>query len=76
MSNWTITTRKPIKDNPNHHLWLNRKTWWIVLTMYNKDTHQTTRHRQSLRTGDLIIAKKRRDKVLASLYAKFGKEEK
>ena len=76
MSNWTVTVRRKNEMKPTHHLWLNRNIWWLVISLYNKETRKTMRHRQSLRTEDQAVAIKRRDKVPQALYAAYGKEEK
>lgn len=76
MSNWTVTVRRKNEMKPTHHLWLNRNIWWLVISLYNKETRKTMRHRQSLRTEDQAVAIKRRDKVLQALYAAYRKEEK
>ena len=76
MSNWTVTVRRKNEMKPTHHLWLNRNIWWLVISLYNKETRKTMRHRQSLRTEDQAVAIKRRDNVLQALYAAYGKEEK
>ena len=76
MSNWTVTVRRKNEMKPTHHLWLNRNIWWLVISLYNKETRKTMRHRQSLRTEDQAVAIKRRDKVLQALYAAYGKKEK
>ena len=76
MSNWTVTVRRKNEMKPTHHLWLNRNIWWLVISLYNKETRKTMRHRQSLRTEDQAVAIKRRDKVLQALYAASGQEEK
>lgn len=74
MSNWIITVRKKNEQKPTHHLFRNHGRWWIVLSLYNKETHQKARHRQNLRTADQETAIKRRDKVLQALYSKYEKE--
>lgn len=75
MSNWTIISRPTDRKKQNHHIWQNRGIWWIVFSLYNKDTNKTYRHRQSLRTRDEQVARRRRDIVLAALVNKYGREE-
>lgn len=53
------------KDNPDHHLWNNRGTWWCHFTLHRPD-YTSERIRVSLKTRDLIIARQRRDELLAS----------
>lgn len=76
MSNWTVISRPAYCKKQNHHIWKNRGIWWIVFSLYNKETRKTYRHRQSLRTRDEHVARRRRDAVLAALINKYGKEEK
>lgn len=76
MSNWIVISRYADRKKPNHNLWQNREIWWIVFSLYNKDTHKTYRHRQSLRTRDEDVARRRRDSVLAALVNKYGQEVK
>ncbi|MFT5466938.1 MAG: hypothetical protein ACI8UO_002040 [Verrucomicrobiales bacterium] len=53
-------------DNPNHHLWNNRGTWWCHFTLHKPD-YTTERVRISLKTQDLENARKRRDKLLTAI---------
>ena len=53
-------------SNPNHHLWNNRGTWWCHFTLHKAD-YTAERVRVSLKTHNLEVARKRRDKVLASI---------
>ena len=39
-------------DSPNHHLWLNRRTWWVAFTVI-LDGYRQERVRRSLGTRDL-----------------------
>jgi hypothetical protein len=50
-------------DSPNHHLWLNRRTWWVAFTVI-LDGYRQERVRRSLGTRDLPTARERRDAVL------------
>lgn len=53
-------------DNPNHHLWNNRGTWWAHFTLHRSD-YTAERVRVSLRTRDLDEARLRRDEVLGAI---------
>ncbi len=53
-------------DNPNHHLWNNRGTWWCHFTVHRPD-YTAERVRVSLKTRDLETARTRRDELLAAL---------
>ena len=47
----------------NHHLWRNRRTWWIAFTVL-LDGYRQERVRRSLGTRDLETARIRRDALL------------
>ena len=49
----------------NHHLWLNQKVWWLVFTPYDAK-ERLPRIRRSLRTQDVIEARRLRDELLAA----------
>ena len=51
--------------NPNHHLWNNRGTWWCHFTLHKPD-YTAERVRVSLKTRDLLLARSRRDSLLAA----------
>lgn len=53
-------------DNPDHHLWNNRGTWWCHFTVHHSD-YTSERLRVSLKTSDLETARTRRDELLASI---------
>lgn len=61
----TLATRLPA-DNPDHHLWNNRGTWWCHFTLHGSD-YTTERVRVSLRTREIAEARSRRDLLLQSL---------
>ncbi|MEM6915838.1 MAG: hypothetical protein AAF491_04655 [Verrucomicrobiota bacterium] len=50
-------------DNPNHHLWNNRGTWWCHYTIHRPD-YTSERIRVSLKTRELERARQRRDEIL------------
>ena len=50
-------------DGNNHHLWRNRRTWWIAFTVV-LDGYRQERVRLSLGTRDLETARVRRDELL------------
>ena len=59
-----------IQPHPNHHLWNNHGTWWIVFTPYGADgkpvlPRQRVRH--SLDTPNIDLARRRRDTLLTSV---------
>jgi hypothetical protein len=58
-------------SNQNHHLWCNNGTWWIHYTLHLPD-YTIRRVRESLRTRDVVIARHRRDRAIAGLYAEWG----
>ena len=53
-------------DNPNHHLWNNRGTWWCHFTLHKPD-YTTERVRISLKTRDIEEARLRRDRLLGAI---------
>lgn len=55
------------EDNPNHHLWNNRGTWWCHFTIHHGD-YTSERVRVSLKTRELECARRRRD----TLLGRFG----
>lgn len=50
----------------NHHLWNNRGTWWCHFTLHRPD-YTSERVRVSLRTRDVLEARRRRDQLLSVL---------
>ena len=54
------------EENPNHHLWNNRGTWWCHFTLHKPD-YTAERVRVSLKTRDLDVARSRRDELLAAI---------
>jgi hypothetical protein len=44
----------------NHHLWRNKRFWWTAFTVI-RDGYQQLRVRESLRTEDVAVARRRRD---------------
>ncbi len=51
------------EENPNHHLWNNRGTWWCHFTLHKPD-YTAERVRVSLQTSDVEEARCRRDELL------------
>ena len=52
--------------NPDHHLWNNNGTWWCHFTLHTASGTKQ-RVRSSLRTHDVVRARKRRDELLFRL---------
>ena len=50
----------------NHHLWRNGRFWWIAYTVII-DGWRQERIRHSLKTDDLVEARRRRDDLLAAV---------
>ena len=70
----TLAVRySPPNEDPsrvlNHHLWNNRGTWWCHFTLHRPD-YTAERVRVSLRTRDVIEARRRRDQLLSVLSRK------
>ncbi len=55
-------------ENPNHHLWNNRGTWWCHFTLHRSD-YTAERIRVSLKTHSLEEARNRRDELLTAVAA-------
>ncbi|MEM1444144.1 MAG: hypothetical protein AAGF67_17485 [Verrucomicrobiota bacterium] len=55
-------------ENPNHHLWNNRGTWWCHFTIHRPD-YTSERIRVSLRTREVERAREKRDEILKALCA-------
>jgi hypothetical protein len=51
------------RDNPNHHIWSNNGTWWLLLTMHLPD-YTKLRLRRSLKTDNIKVARRKRDQIL------------
>lgn len=54
--------------NANHHLWNNHGTWWVHATVIHRGLVQE-RVRRSLKTADVVEARRRRDLFLLDLAA-------
>jgi hypothetical protein len=48
--------------DPNHHLWRNGRLWWVAFTVHLPGW-QKERIRLSLRTADVVEARRRRDEL-------------
>ena len=55
-------------ENPNHHLWNNRGTWWCHFTLHRSD-YTAERVRVSLKTRNIDEARTRRDELLHAVAA-------
>ncbi len=53
------------RHGPNHHLYSNNGTWWLQVTVHRGPIAE--RVRRSLQTGDVDLARQRRDRVLATM---------
>ena len=62
-----ILSRRQKTTGPNHHLWNNHGTWWFHGTEHRPDG-TAVRIRVNLRTSELTVALRKRDKIL-STYA-------
>ena len=52
----------------NHHLWRNRRTWWVAFTVLH-DGPRKERIRRSLHTHDVELARLRRDAMMQEFAA-------
>ncbi|MFN6016821.1 MAG: hypothetical protein ACK49N_04525 [Verrucomicrobiota bacterium] len=64
-------TARRTPNNPNHHIWNNNGTWWCYFTLCSKAVG-SKRHRISLKTGDLNVARAKRDRILGAVAAHSG----
>ena len=64
-STGAVLASRGAQNNPDHHLWDNRGTWWCHFTLHKAD-YTSERIRVSLKTRDLLVARRRRDELLAS----------
>ena len=55
----------------NHHLWRNRRTWWVAFTVLHHG-HRQERIRRSLGTTDVEVARLRRDAMMQEFAALPG----
>ena len=55
----------------NHHLWRNRRTWWVAFTVVHAGYRQE-RVRRSLGTQDLELARARRDAMMREFAEQSG----
>ncbi len=58
------------KDNINHHIMLNRGTWWCNVTV-RTDSVTSERIRFSLKTKDVDKARTRRDRVFKGIMEHY-----
>lgn len=70
MTKFSVVIRNNSLSNPNHHIWLNRGNYFCNLMV--SDGLRLYRVRKSLKTSDVIIARKRRDKLIDSLKNETG----
>jgi hypothetical protein len=56
--------------NPDHHLWRNGRFWWVAFTLIH-DGWRQERVRRSLKTTDVVEARRRRD----AIFARYAAEE-
>ena len=61
-----LDPRAHVGVDPDHHLWQNRRTWWIAITLHLPDL-QVLRVRRSLGTRNLDEARRRRDAILEQI---------
>ncbi len=54
------------RGNPNHHLWNNNGTWYVHYTIA-EEGRSGERQRKSLGTKYLLEARRRRNRLFASL---------
>jgi len=52
--------------NPDHNIWKNNGTWWCHFTVHHND-YTKERVRRSLQTANRAIARRRRDRLMATV---------
>lgn len=72
MSEWVLVTTSNTAANPRHHLWRNKDWWYLRVTMHNTRLDKSMSQLHSLRTKDIDVAMRRRDKVLATIIQTYG----
>lgn len=72
MSNWVLISTANCAGNPRHHIWSNKGWWYLRVTMLNTETHVSVQRRYPLRTRELDVAMRRRDKALAFIINLHG----
>lgn len=55
-----------LAENPDHHLWNNHGTWWLHCTVHLPG-YTSARVRHSLKTCDLLEARRKRDLLFSRL---------
>ncbi len=59
--------------NPDHHLWRNGRFWWVAFTLIH-DGWRQERVRRSLKTADVLEARRRRDAIFAQYDGRASTE--
>lgn len=67
---WRVMNKGRGKDR---YIWQNRLVWWANITLINKSGSLSKRVRFSLNTRDVVIARKRRDRVIRAINKYRGK---
>jgi hypothetical protein len=57
--------------NPDHHLWRNGRYWWVAFTLIH-DGWRQERVRRSLKTADVVEARRRRDVIFGEYDGRPG----
>lgn len=58
---WKVSDRS---TKENRYIWSNKGKWWCAFTMVTEDGTQSVRVRFSLKTHDVELARRRRDRLI------------
>lgn len=56
----------------NRYIWLNGNTWWASITLINSAGNMSVRSRFSLKTDNIDVARKRRDRIITAINSYPG----
>ena len=60
-------------EGANRNLWCNGGAWWISITLKNEKGNRAMRKKFSLKTRDIEVARRRRDRVIAAINSHEGR---
>lgn len=56
----------------NRYIWLNGNTWWASITLINSAGNMSIRNRFSLKTDNIDVARKKRDRIITAINSYSG----
>lgn len=57
----------------NRYMWLNGHIWWANITLINESGSMSVRSRFSLKTDNMDVARKRRDRIIRAINSYSGR---